>query len=122
MRSRMSRYVLFESRWNLTDRDRHDRHRDEAHAASASTSITTSNASEIARSKPFDDELSNPNCTSSAIESTSDVMRETSTPAFLRSKNAERQRLHVVEHSNPQVAQEALADATDGHDLHASTR
>ena len=49
--------------------------------------ITTSNASEIARSNPFEMNWSNPNCTSSAIESTSDVMRETSTPAFSRSKN-----------------------------------
>ena len=59
---------------------------------------------------------SRPICTSSASESTSEVMRDTSDAGLLPVVERHRQPLQVVEHPHAQVAEEALADARDDHD------
>ena len=119
MRSRMVRYALFESRWNLTDAIA-TIGTEMKHTSVSFHDITTSKASEIASSSPFEMNCSKPEL--HQLGHRVDVGRHArhQHAGLLALEEAERQRLHVVEHSDAQVAQEPLADATDGHDLHSS--
>ena len=76
---------MFESRWNFTDAIA-TIGTEIRHTSANFHDITTRRVSESTSNRPFDRNCSKPNCTSSAIESMSEVMREMSTPAFSRSK------------------------------------
>ena len=85
--SRTSRYALFASRWNFTEAAMMN---GKTMRVMRVSSHDSENNRKNARNSSSAEEMNciRPNCTSSDIDSTSAVMRDTRTPAFSRSKNA----------------------------------
>jgi hypothetical protein len=84
-RSRTARYASLELRWNLIDASTMNGTTSSASSVSCHD-IRSRTTSANVSSNVAATNWSNPHCTSSDIDSMSAVMRDTSTPALLRSK------------------------------------